>query len=135
MKRETTIQNCNGEENRLQLKLIKELGEEGYVQQLYDFLQGKYSPSNISQAESEKFSLTPDQAWYIIYCFQEHFGILDDRFERCKDCGEIYDSYSGGTIIDADSEPRIEYDDNNNEIEREGDEDDYGTYCENCRPD
>ena len=135
MTRETTIQDCNGRENSLQLRLIEKLGEEGYVQQLYDFLQGKYHPDNIKVEDNEKPNLTSDQAWHIVYCLQEHFGMLDDRFEKCRDCGEIYDSYSGGTTIDSDSELRIEYDDDNNEIEKEWEESDYGNYCENCRPD
>ena len=123
MKRKTTIQNNNGQENSLQLKLIKELGEEGYVQQLYDFLQGKYHPSNILDEDRPK--LTIDQAWHTIYCLQEHFGVLDDRFEKCKKCGDIYDSYEGGTSINEESKP-----DN-----REWEESEYGNYCEDCRPD
>lgn len=120
--RETTIQDYNRRENSLQLKLIEQLGEEGYVQELYDFLQGKYHPSNIVDKERPK--LTADQAWHTIYCLQEYFGILDDRFERCKKCGYIHDSYEGGISIDEDSG-----DDN-----RKWEESEYGNYCENCRP-
>ena len=69
--RETTIQDYNRRENSLQLKLIEQLGEEGYVQELYDFLQGKYHPSNIVDKERPK--LTADQAWHTIYCLQEYF--------------------------------------------------------------
>ena len=124
MKRKTTIQDNNGQENLLQLKLIKELGEEGYVQQLYDFLQGEYHPNNI--ADKDKPKLTADQAWHTIYCLQEHFGVLDDRFERCKKCGDIYDSYDSGNTIDNDSEPHND---------RKWEESEYGNYCEGCRPD
>ncbi|QUH21751.1 hypothetical protein [Alkaliphilus sp. B6464] len=124
MRRETTIQDNNGRENSLQLKLIKELGEEGYVQQLYDFLQGKYHPNSIN--DDDKPDLTADYAWHVIYCLQEHFGMLDDRFERCRECGDIYDSYEGGTTIDCDSEPHND---------KEWEESEYGNYCDCCRPD
>lgn len=132
MKRKTTIQDCNGRENSLQLKLIEELGEEGYVQQLYDFLQGKYHPTDIND---DKPNLTADQAWHVIYCLQEHFGVLDDRFERCRKCGDIYDSYEGGTTIDDDSEPKVIEDNNGNEVKKVWKESEYGNYCDDCRPD
>lgn len=133
MKRKNTIQNCNGGENSLQNNLIERLGEEGYVQQLYDFLQGKYHPSNIGNID--KPNLTADQAWHTIYCLQEHFGMLDDRFEKCRECGCIYDSYSGGTTIDSDSEPYEYEDDNENMVKKEWEEAEYGNYCDSCRPD
>ena len=132
MKRKTTIQDNNGGENSLQLKLIEQLGEEGYVQQLYDFLQGKYHPTNINPDNAPK--LTADQSWHVIYCLQEHFGILDDRFERCRGCEEIYDSHNGGTLIDCDSR-YIVVDEDFNEVEEGWDESEYGNYCEDCRPD
>lgn len=133
MKRETTIQNNSGRENPLQLKLIEQLGEEGYVQQLYDFLQGKYHPKNIK--DTDKPNLAADKAWHVIYCLQEHFGMLDDRFERCRECGDIYDSYSDGITIDCDTEPRIIKDDDDNDIEEEWAESEYGNYCDTCRLD
>jgi hypothetical protein len=133
MKEETEIRirNNNGGENRLQLELIEELSEEGYVQQLYDFLQGKYHPENIN--DGDKPNLTADQAWHVIYCLQEHFGALDDRFEKCRECGTIYDSYEGGTTIDSDS-TRTRYD-NGKEVKEKFIKSDYGNYCDDCRPD
>ena len=133
MQREITIQDSNGGENSLQLKLIEQLGEEGYVQELYDFLQGECHPDNINN--TDKPNLSADQAWHVIYCLQEHFGMLDDRFERCRECGDIYDSYDGGTTIHDDSEPRMVEDDEGNETERKWEESEYGNYCDNCRPD
>jgi len=132
--KEITIRDNNGGENSLQLELIEELGEEGYVQQLYDFLQGKYFPSDITVPTDEKPNLTANQAWHVIYCLQEHFGMLDDRFERCRNCGDIYDSYEGGTTIDDDSEPKMVENDGN-EVEKAWEESEYGNYCDYCRPD
>jgi hypothetical protein len=130
-----TIRNNNGGENGLQLELIKQLGEEGYVQQLYDFFQGKYFPPNITITDEEKPNLTAIQAWYVLYCLQEHFGMLDDRFERCCKCGKIYDSYDGGTTIDNDSEPKIITDNSGNESKHQWEKSEYGNYCDYCRPD
>lgn len=71
-------------------KLIETYGEEGFVQQFYKFLQGKMHPYRISRENAP--DLTKEQAWHVIYCMQEYFGIFDDRFERCKICDCIYDS-------------------------------------------
>lgn len=130
---ENTIRNNNGGENSLQLELIKELGEEGYVQQLYKFLQGKYHPEKITAKDVP--TLTADQAWHVIYCLQEHFGILDDRFERCCACGDIYDSNEGGVTIGDDTEPQKVTDGEGNEVERTWDISEHGMYCDSCRPD
>lgn len=101
-------------------ELVRELGEEGYIEQFYAFLQGKFHPDNIQMKDVP--TLSPDQAWHVIYCMQEYFGLFDDNFERCKDCGCIYDSQNGGTVISEETEPLIS-------------QDEYGTYCEDCRPD
>ena len=78
-------------------KLIETYGEEGLVQQFYEFLQGKMHPDWISRENAP--DLTKEQAWHVIYCMQEYFGIFDDRFKRCKICDCIYDSDGQGPAI------------------------------------
>ena len=46
-------------------KLIEEYGEEGFIQQFYEFLQGKMYPDKIN-AENVP-DLTKEQAWHVIY--------------------------------------------------------------------
>lgn len=78
-------------------KLIETYGEEGLVQQFYEFLQGKMHPDWISRENAP--DLTKEQAWHMIYCMQEYFRIFDDRFKRCKICDCIYDSDGQGPVI------------------------------------
>lgn len=84
-------------------KLIREYGEEGFVQQFYEFLQGKMHPDRISRENAP--DLTKEQAWHVIYCMQEYLGIFDVRFERCKLCERIYDSGKARSVINRDIEP------------------------------
>ena len=83
--------------------------------------------------DNDKPNLTADQSWHVIYCLQEHFGMLDDRFEKCRECGDIYDSDNGGLTIDCDSTHLVENEDYE-EVEKEYKESDYGNYCEDCEP-
>lgn len=112
---DSILNNCG---LKRQEKLAQQLGDEGYVQELYNFLQGKSHPEDID--DNNKPNLTKEQAWHVIYCLQEHFGMLGDKFELCCHCGCIFDSENGGTTIDEDSE---------------FDSSKYGIYCEDCRPD
>ena len=115
------------------MELIARFGCAVYMQKFYEFLQGKFHPENIMEKDTP--NLSKDQAWHVIYCMQEYFGIFDDRFERCRECDTIFDSYEEGTVINGDTEP----------VERntvfEGPyihrftEEEYGPYCEDCRPD
>ena len=84
-------------------KLIGEYGEEGFIQQFYEFLQGKMHPDRISRENAP--DLTKEQAWHVIYCMQEYLGIFDVRFERCKLCERIYDSGKARSVINRDIEP------------------------------
>lgn len=114
-------------------RLVEELGSAGYMQRFYEFLQGKSHPENI--LENHIPNLSPDQAWHVIYCMQEYFGIFSDRFECCKECGKIYDSYEEGCTVGEDTEP-VEWVDLCGEKQiREFETEEYGNYCEGCRPD
>lgn len=114
-------------------KLIEEYGEEGFIQQFYEFLQGKMHPDKIN-AENVP-NLTKEQAWHVIYCMQEYFGIFDDRFERCKICDHIYDSDAGGMVISQDTEPMEITDRSENRKVHNFAEEECGYYCEECRMD
>lgn len=115
------------------MELMARFGCAGYMQKFYEFLQGKFHPENIMAEDAP--NLSRDQAWHVIYCMQEYFGIFDDRFECCRECDTIFDSYEEGTVINEDTEP-VE----RNTVFEEPyihwfTEEEYGHYCEDCRPD
>lgn len=114
-------------------ELVAELGGEGYIERFYDFLQGKFHPDNIQMKDAPV--LSADQAWHVIYCMQEYFGLFDDHFERCKDCGCIYDSQNEGTVISEETEPLIIKDMLGKKYTHIFKKEEYGSYCEDCRPD
>lgn len=66
------------------MELMAELGSTGYMQRFYEFLQRKFHPEKIMTKDAP--NLSGDQAWHVIYCMQEYFGVFDDRFERCRVC-------------------------------------------------
>ncbi|MEY8496085.1 hypothetical protein AALC16_24240 [Lachnospiraceae bacterium 29-91] len=114
-------------------KLMERFGCSGYIQKFYDFLQGKFHPENI--LENDCPDLSKDQAWHVIYCMQEYFGIFDDRFERCKKCDVIFDSYEEGTLICEDTEPIQKHSVFGKSCIYRFKKEEYGHYCEECRPD
>lgn len=61
-------------------KLIETKGAEGFIQIFYDFLLGKMYPDTTSRENSPDF--TKEQAWHVICCVQEYFGIFEDWFEK-----------------------------------------------------
>ncbi len=91
------------------------------VDRLYRFLKGEFHPATISNEDAP--ALPDDQAWHIIYVLQEYFGLLDDTFERCCECGRIFNSNEEGGCIDE-----------NSETEDGGSypEEDFGNYCGDC---
>lgn len=114
-------------------KLIEANGAEGFIQLFYDFLLGKMHPDTISRENSP--DLTKEQAWHVIYCMQEYFGIFDDRFERCKICDSIYDSDKGGTVINQDTEPVEIIAGSGTGKLQDFIGEEYRDYCEECRVD
>ena len=113
-------------------KLIETYGEEGFIQQFYEFLQGKMHPDRISRENAP--DLTKEQAWHVIYCMQEYFGIFDDRFKRCKICDCIYDSDGQGTVIKQDTVP-AETIEGSVKIKLQEFTEECGHYCEGHRAD
>lgn len=115
------------------MELMAELGSTGYMQRFYEFLQGKFHPEKIMDKDAP--NLSGDQAWHVIYCMQEYFGVFDDRFERCRECDTIFDSYEEGTAITEDTEPVEKYTLCEGRYVYRFTEEEYGHYCEDCRPD
>lgn len=92
-----------------------------FVDEFYRFLKGEFHPATISREDAP--ALPDDQAWHVIYVMQEYFGLLNDTFERCCECGRIFNSNEEGGCIDEDSETE---DGGSYHV------DDYGNYCGDC---
>lgn len=98
--------------------------------EFYDWLQGKSQPDGfIFRAAPE---LTPEQAFSIIYYLQEKLFLIPDTYERCDNCGCLYDSDEEGTSIDEYSTIITE---EGEEVLANFPKEMYGLYCDNCRPD
>lgn len=67
------------------------------IDELNIFLQGKGLPNGIKIKKKHRPKLTEDQAWSVIWFFQEHLRVLPDVYEKCDVCGDLYDSEEGGT--------------------------------------
>jgi hypothetical protein len=72
---------------------LKEVTQE-QVEQFYEFLQGNV-PDELEMKRPPH--LSGQMAFRIIYYLQEVMRIIPDRFERCKTCGRIYDTWSEGS--------------------------------------
>lgn len=92
------------------------------VRKFYEWLQGKSCPECL-HFES-KLNMTEEQAFSVIYFLQEYLEILPDNYERCRECGEIFDMNNEGTNI---REETI--------VVTEDLEEMYELYCDDCRPD
>lgn len=67
-----------------------------WIEEFYEFLL-ENPPDDIHLTdEIPALNLSQKQAWRIIWYLQEHFPILPDNFERCDECGYIYDAKSEG---------------------------------------
>lgn len=95
------------------------------VEMFYEWLQGGESPGNVKFADTPH--LTADEAFSVIYYLQEVLKILPDKYERCKGCGEIYDSDMEGICIDEHTQK--------GELLEHFPKEMFGTYCDDCRPD
>lgn len=108
---------------------VEDIGIEK-VNEFYEWLQGKNCPENIHF--EEKLNLTEEQAFSVIYFLQEYLGILPDNYERCRECGCIFDSYEEGTSV---NETTTTVTDAGEEVDANFPEELYGLYCDDCRPD
>lgn len=72
------------------------------TEHLYDMLQGKDLPEGYLMADQP--NLTAEQAFSVIWFLQEHLGIIPQSFEKCDNCGALFDSNCAGHIISDDHE-------------------------------
>lgn len=70
------------------------------TQELFSFLQGEDAPEGWTDAS---LKLSAQKAWSVIYYLQEWFGIIPDHFERCDNCGDLFDTEYEGAYIDEES--------------------------------
>jgi len=63
------------------------------VETLYAFLQGECPERFCIKAMP---NLTPDQAFAVIYYLQEGLGLIPDKYEKCRECDDLYDSANEG---------------------------------------
>lgn len=74
------------------------------MNELDAFLQGKHTPKGFRLKNLP--NLNPDQAFTVIYVLQEFLHIIPDKFERCCQCGIIYDENNEG-IYSGDNEEEM----------------------------
>jgi hypothetical protein len=63
------------------------------IEELYEFLQGNL-PEQVHMKRPPHLSSA--MAFRIIWFLQEITGVLPDKFERCKTCGDIFNSEAEG---------------------------------------
>jgi hypothetical protein len=74
------------------------------VQEFYEFLQGNRKEticklgSKITWKQEDMPKLSQEQAFAIIYYLQEALYILPDHYEKCKKCGDLFDSENDGCL-------------------------------------
>lgn len=98
--------------------------------EFYEWLQGKSCPGQLHF--EEKLNLTENQAFSVIYFLQEYLEVLPDNYERCRECGCIFDMDCEGTSINEETTMIAE---DGEEAEANFPEEMYGLYCDYCRPD
>ena len=74
--------------------------ESDTMNELYSFLRGKFVPKNYLHA-IDLPKISAEEAWQVIYVMQEYFKLLPSKFERCNDCGRIFDSEIEGIHTDS----------------------------------
>jgi len=83
------------DENHLFDTLRKKWDTEQWLDEFYEFLQGN-EVEGVSTPKHCTPKLTEKKAYTIIWYLQEHMRILPSNIERCNNCGQLFDSDSGG---------------------------------------
>lgn len=78
----------------------RNLDDLAWIEELYNFLQGKELPDGFSVGKSSQPKLSEKKAYTIIWLLQEHLRVLPDHIERCDCCGDLYDSYQCGLYVE-----------------------------------
>ena len=55
------------------------------------YLQGDLIPEGFTLT-GKRPNLTNEQAWEVIYVLQEWLHVIPDKFERCDECEDIFDT-------------------------------------------
>jgi hypothetical protein len=66
-----------------------------WVTEFYEFLQG-HLPDSIGMGRGHQPKMSAKKAWSVIWYLQEHFPIIPDQIEKCSNCDNLFDSWSGG---------------------------------------
>lgn len=56
-------------------------------------------------------TLTPQQAFAVIYYLQERLRVLPDHYELCSECEELFNTHDGQLVTDSYSDDTEFYDD------------------------
>jgi len=65
------------------------------VEELYRFLQGECPEDFFIKSMP---NLTPDQAFAVIYYLREGMRLIPDKYEKCRECDDLYDSRDEGCL-------------------------------------
>lgn len=74
------------------------------TQEIFDFLQGKV-PESVRIPKADRPTLTPEQAWTVIWFLGNAYYEVPDFIERCEICGDLFDSNKGGSCLDFGKPP------------------------------
>ena len=74
------------------------------TEELFAFLQGNV-PDTIRIGRDEVPTLSPDQAWTVIWYLGNQYWQVTDHIERCDVCGTLYDSNREGGCLDYGDDP------------------------------
>lgn len=66
------------------------------VEELYKWLQNKKTPEGIKIGEGNQPNLSDKQAFTVIWFLQEHLGVIPENYEKCQNCGDLYDTWVEG---------------------------------------
>ncbi len=93
------------------------------VDELFRYLTDEKIPDGIHVKSRPR--LSPNKAWSLIWFLQEVTHCLPDHIERCDVCGELYDSWGEGYMLDD------QYELNGKTLPKKY----WGSYCSNeCAP-
>lgn len=82
---------------------FKDRNDVEWIQEFNEFLQGTL-PENIFIPDKDILTLTPNQAYSVLWYLREHFAILPDMFCKCDSCNTIYDDSSEGYYSETGNE-------------------------------
>lgn len=72
------------------------------IQEFMDMLTGKSLPEGMIMAKQP--SLDQKTAFSILWYLQVHLRVVPDRFERCRQCDDVFDSHVEGYTTDPNSD-------------------------------